>query len=139
MEGACGKIIEESPSIVKKVLKRGYKGNSAKEQFDLQRIGCLIVSDCKLKHILVPQVYMLEAKSYTMDRIDTSRPLYEEKVAEEIMNELQIFCKVFEEYGYYPNDIECYLQPSGKIAIIDFDKCENIKTGSKKVNPFLPF
>ncbi len=138
MEGSCAKIIEESPGIVRKVLKKAYKGKSSNEQFYLQQTACLVVSECKLKHIFVPQVHTLEARSYTMDRIDTSRPLYEEKVSKEVMDELQMFCKAFEEHGYFANDIECYVQPSGKVAIIDFDKCEAVATGSKKINVFVP-
>jgi hypothetical protein len=138
MEGSCAKIVEESPEIVRKVLKKAYKGKCANEQFYLQQTACLIVSECKLKHIVVPQVHTLEAKSYTMDRIDTSKPLYEEKVSREVMDELQMFCTAFEEHGWYVNDIECYIQPSGKIAIIDFDKCEAVSTGTKKANVFLP-
>ncbi len=139
MEGACAKIIEESPTLVRKVLKRAYKGKSSNEQFYLQQNAWAIVKRKKLKHVLVPEVHTLEARAYTMDKIDTSRPLYEEKVSEEVINELQIFCKTFEEDGYYPNDIECYVQPCGKVASIDFDKCEAVATGSKKANVFLPF
>ena len=138
MEGACAKIVEESNGIVRKVLRKAYKGKPANEQFYLQQLGCLVISECKLKHILVPEVHTLELKSYTMDRIDTSKPLYEEKVSNEILDELQMFCKAFEEHGWYVNDIECYVQPSGKVAIIDFDKCEAVSTGTKKANVFLP-
>jgi hypothetical protein len=139
MEGACGKIIEESAGIVRKVLRRKYKGKSAEVQFILQQIACEVVDESNLKYICVPRVYSYDKNSYTMDRIDTSTPIYEVEVSVEAKKELQVFCQQFEKKGYFANDIECYLQANGQIAIIDFDKCENVKEGeTRKANPFVP-
>jgi hypothetical protein len=139
MEGACANIIDESPNIVRKVLKRKYKGKSAKDQFTLQELACCVVEEAKLKNILVPRVYSFNKNSYTMDRIDTSTPIYEVEVSVEAKKELHIFCEEFEKKGYFANDIECYLQPNGQIAIIDFDKCEEVCNGElRKANPFVP-
>jgi hypothetical protein len=140
MEGACANILDESQTIVRKVLKRKYKGKSSAEQFSLQQLAYSILQEYDMKHIQIPKVYMYDQRSYTMDRIDTNKPIYECKseVSECALKELRHFCEVFELKGYFANDIECYLQPSGKIAIIDFDKCEAVYTGSRKENVFIP-
>lgn len=140
MEGACANILDESHDIVRKVLKRKYKGKSAALQFSLQQLAYSIVQEYDFKHILVPKVYSYDHRSYTMDRIDTNKPIYEFKnqVPECALNELMTFCYAFELKGYFTNDIECYLQPSGHIAIIDFDKCEPVVKGdSRKPNAFV--
>lgn len=140
MEGACANIIDESQNIVRKVLKRKYKGKSSAEQFSLQQLAYTIVQEYNMEYIQIPKVYTYDQRSYTMDRIDTTKPIYEYKseVYECALKELRDFCEVFESKGYFANDIECYLQPSGKIAIIDFDKCEQVVKGeSRKANPFV--
>jgi hypothetical protein len=140
MEGACANIIDESQDVVRKVLKRKYKGKSSAEQFSLQQLAYSIVQEYDLKHIQIPKVYSYDHRSYTMERIDTSKPIYEYKkeVSEYALKELWEFCEFFELKGYFANDIECYLQPSGKIAIIDFDKCEAVVQGqSRNPNPFV--
>ncbi len=140
MEGACANILDEGQGVVRKVLKRKYIGKSAKEQFSLQQLAYSIVQEYDMKHIRVPKVYTFDNRSYTMDRIDTDKPIYEckESISEYALKELQTFCKAFVLKGYFANDIECYLQPTGKIAIIDFDKCEKVVPGSRKANPFIP-
>lgn len=140
MEGTCGNILDESLTTVRKVLKRKYKGKTAKEQFSLQQLAYSIVQEYDMKHIQIPKVYTYDQRSYTMERIDTNKPIYEYKsyISEYALKELWNFCDVFESLGYFANDIECYLQPSGKIAIIDFDKCEQVIAGqSRKANPFV--
>jgi hypothetical protein len=140
MEGTCGNILDESQTIVRKVMKKKYKGKSAKEQFSLQQLAYSTVEEYDMKYIQIPKVYTYDHRSYTMDRIDTTKPIYECKSedVEYALKELRDFCYAFESKGYFANDIECYLQPSGKIAIIDFDKCEAVVEGeSRKPNPFV--
>ena len=140
MEGACANILDESQDVVRKVLKRKYKGKSAQEQFSLQQLAYSVVQEYGLKHIHIPKVYTYDHRSYTMDRIDTNNPIYEckDSISEYALKELRMFCDAFESKGYFANDIECYLQPSGKIAIIDFDKCEKVIPGeTRKANPFV--
>jgi hypothetical protein len=140
MEGACGLIVEENEKVVRKVLKRKYKGKTAFEQYTLQKLAIKVVEEYKLKIIYVPNVYSYDHRSYTMDRVDTSIPLYEIEVKSDIIEELKKFCSGMESKGFFANDIECYIQPNGQIAVLDFDKCEKVVAGQKrKANPFLPF
>lgn len=140
MEGACGTIVDENEKVVRKVLKRKYKGKSAFEQYTLQKLAIQVVEEYKLKTIYIPHVYSYDQRSYTMDRVDTSIPLYEFEVKYEVIEELKQFCSGMESKGFFANDIECYVQPNNKIAILDFDKCERVVAGEKrKANPFLPF
>ncbi len=71
MEGTCGKIIEEPNNIVRKVLKRGYKGMSIEEQFNLQKLASEIIKAQGYKHIFVPEVFTYNEKSKTMSKMDT--------------------------------------------------------------------
>jgi hypothetical protein len=139
MEGACGKIVKESNGVVRKILRKKYKGKSAAEQYIIQELACRVVEEAMLKNIFVPHVYSFNKNSYTMDCIDTSTPIYDVEVSVEAKKELQIFCEEFEKKGYFANDIECYLQANGQIAIIDFDKCEEVHNSEvRKANPFVP-
>jgi hypothetical protein len=135
MEGTCGKIIKESETIVRKVLKRGYKGMSIAEQYKIQKLSSEIISEQQYKHIFVPEVFDCNLKSYSMQKIDTSKPTYEYPFNTEQKTELLDFLDILEEKGYVGNDIECYLQANGKIGIIDFDKC--CKGTQRNQNPFL--
>jgi len=142
MEGACAKILEESPTKVRKVLKRFQDRQSlpVREQAYVQQLARAVVEDNKLSSLVVPCVYEVDGKSYVMDRIDDSKPLYEvTNPKADLLVDLKLFLQYMEKKGYIMNDIECYVQPDGRVAIIDFDKCERVdKGGERKVNVFLP-
>ena len=70
-----------------------------------------------------------------MKKIDTSKPTYEYPFNTEQKKELLDFLDILEEKGYVGNDIECYIQPNGKIGIIDFDKC--CKGNKRNPNPYI--
>jgi RIO-like serine/threonine protein kinase len=139
MEGTCGKIIEEPNNIVRKVLKRGYKGMSIEDQFKIQKLSSEIIKKQQYKHIFVPEVFTYNEKSFTMEKIDTSKPTYDHPFDSEQESELLNFLDILEKQGYVGNDIECYIQPDGRIGIIDFDKCvKKTKENKRNTNPFLP-
>ncbi len=143
MEGACAKIHEESPTTVRKVMKRkpANQSLSAEEQAHVQQIAKAVIYDNKLMHIDVPTVFNVDRTSYSMEKIDDSIPLYEvKKVANEIQNDIQVFLTIMETKGWILNDIELYVQPDGRVAIIDFDKCSPTNENAKrKANPYLQF
>jgi RIO-like serine/threonine protein kinase len=144
MEGACAKIVEESPTKVRKVLKRFQAKESlpVRDQVRVQQIARAVVEDTKLSTLMVPCVYEVDAKSYVMDRIDDSKPLYEvTNPKADLIVDLRSFLQRMEQKGYVMNDIECYVQPNGRVAIIDFDKCEKVEqpiVQKRKANAFLP-
>jgi RIO-like serine/threonine protein kinase len=144
MEGACAKIVEESSTKVRKVLKRFQAKESLpiREQVRVQQIARAVIEDNKLSTLMVPCVYEVDAKSYVMDRIDDSKPLYEVANPKAVLiSDLKIFLQSMEQKGYSMNDIECYVQHDGRVAIIDFDKCEKVEQPKvqRKANAFLPF
>ena len=140
MEGTCAVIKDESPTTVRKVLKRKYKGMSIKDQVAIQRTSLRVIEEHTLTSLTVPRVFVIEERSYVMERIDDSKPLYDYTLTPKQLTELKIFLSVMESKGWILNDIECYVQPDGRIAILDFDKCEPkcSRTQTRKANPFLP-
>jgi hypothetical protein len=141
MEGSCAVIHEESRTTVRKVLRKGYKGLSARQQADIQRRAREVLEEHGLTSLTVPRVLVIEERSYVMERIDDSKPLYDYTLTPKQLTELKVFLSVMEGNRIIMNDIECYVQPDGRIAIIDFDKCEYTdKKGfvRRKANAFLP-
>lgn len=145
MEGACGKLKDECAGIVRKIIKKNYKGTPVTQQFQLQKLAYDIVEKCNLQTISIPKVFDFNANSYTMEKIDDSHPYYTEESSSntEFKKELLTFYKEFEKHNYFPNDFECFVQKNGKICILDFDKF--IEIGDKTVNkdlylmnPFIP-
>ncbi len=139
MEGACGKILEESSTTVRKVMKRNAKGLSAEHQALLQQLVADVLQRENLKTLMTPRVLSIESKSYVMERVDDSLPLYEARTLRpEWIKEIQIFLYCMEQEGWLMNDIELYVQVDGRIAILDFDKCEPTGPGKhRKANAFL--
>lgn len=103
----------EPKKTVKKVLKRGTKGLTAYEQFKIQSIAHKIT--CDFKELFVPKSLSWSKYSYTMEYVDTNKPV-------NTSTELNEFCKIIKQYGYIAFDYEMYLQPDGRIALIDFGR-----------------
>lgn len=139
MEGACGKIVEETPITVRKVMKRNVKGLSSEQQAHLQQLVAEVIDKEGLRTLLTPRVLLVEPKSYVMERVDDSVPLYEvTHLKAEWIKEIQIFLFCMEQEGWLMNDIELYVQPDGRVAVLDFNKCEPTGPGRhRKTNPFL--
>ena len=111
---------------------------SIEEQFKIQKLASEIIKTQQYKHIFVPEVYTQNNKSFTMEKIDTSKPTYEYPFYTEQKTELVNFLDILESKGYVGNDIECYIQSDGRIGIIDFDKCvKKTKENKRNPNPFL--
>lgn len=146
MEGTCGKLKDETNGIVRKILKKNYRGTSAMQQFYLQKLAYDIVINNKLQIISIPKVFDYNENSYTMEKIDDSKPYYTEdsSLNNDFKKELLIFYKEFEKQKYFPNDFECFIQKDGKISIVDFDKFikiqenQNINKQLYLKNPFIP-
>lgn len=98
---------------VQKVLKRRCHKHSlsAEEQFVVHSIAYEIVRDFKL--LIVPRPISHDKKSYLMERINTEEPVF-------VCEEIPLFVEKMRNKGYEPYDYELYLQPNGRIAMIDF-------------------
>lgn len=105
-------------------MKRRGKSLLAHTQFELQKLACEICSKQSFQIIFVPNVYECTANSYTMDWIDDSHPYLASESSNHpaFVQELDTYFAEWIRHGYLPNDIECYIQQDGSVAIIDFDK-----------------
>lgn len=110
-EGVTSRIYVVSPTIVKKIQKRNKNKVSARYQYQVQQIA----SQLQFTTLYIPRVYEYGANWYTMERIDTTRPL-------NTTPEEAAFCSQMQRCGYIANDYELYLQPDGRVALVDFDR-----------------
>jgi hypothetical protein len=77
--------------------------------------------------LFVPRAWDAEKYQYKMDRIDVSRPLLETEVkSHPVLADLKAFYAKAKEKGIFPADYELYIQPDGRVAMIDFDKFAKI-------------
>jgi hypothetical protein len=130
MEGACGKILDtDDPKIVLKKLHRRNRAQQrtcslkADEQAKMQMWASNACSALGLSLLFVPKAWALDAYSYKMERIDVSKPLQLTEVkSHPVLQELQRFFQLSKKQGIFPADFELYVQPDGKVALVDFDK-----------------
>ena len=124
MEGAAGTIkrINNRPGWVSKTMKRKGKGKASlpvDQQVEIQQWSHIFLTPFKI--LFTPNAAANTARSYQMEEIDSSRPL--EKVTDPAL-ELEIlrYYRAAVKRGFFPHDFELYTQPSGKVALLDFDK-----------------
>ena len=122
MEGAAGTIkqIASKPGWVSKTMKRKGKASlPVDRQVEIQQWSHTFLAPFKI--LFTPNAAANTARSYHMEEIDSSRPL--EKVTDPAL-ELEIlrYYRAAVKRGFFPHDFELYTQPSGKVALLDFDK-----------------
>lgn len=102
-----------SGEYVQKVLKHGCRNRSlcVKKQFIVHLIAYEIVKDFKV--LIIPRPISYDEKSYIMERVNTEYPI-------SMCEEIPLFIEKMRNKGYEPYDYELYLQPNGRIAMIDF-------------------
>lgn len=130
MEGACGKILTtEDPNVViKKVHRRNRPQQrtcslKAPEQAKMQEWARGLCSSQGFALLYVPKAWAPDAHTYKMERITTETPLtYTEIQGHPVVSELKIFYDRAKSEGVFPADYELYIQPDGRVAMIDFDK-----------------
>ncbi len=139
MEGACGKILStEDPTVViKKIYRRNRPQQRtcslrAEEQARMQEWARLLCVQSNLQTLFVPRAWDAEKYQYKMDRIDVSKPIQEtEFKTHAVLADLKTFYAKAREHGICPVDYELYLQPDGRVAMVDFDKFARwLKDGS---------
>lgn len=76
-----------------------------------------------LQVLFVPRAWDAEKHQYKMDRIDVSRLITEtEYKTHAVLADLKAFYAEAKDHGVFPADYELYLQPDGRVAMVDFDK-----------------
>ncbi len=126
MEGACGKILAtKDPAVVIKKIHRRKRAQqrpsslTAEEQARLQEWAAIVCKDLPL--LIVPRAWDAQRFQYTMERIDVTR-LLEDPRGHPVLNDLKIFYDRAKAAHIFPTDYELYLQPDGRVAMVDFDK-----------------
>ena len=130
MEGACGKILEtDDPDVVVKKVHRRNRAQQrksslrAKEQAHIQEWARTLCLELHLSMLFVPRAWDAQEHSYKMERIDVSKPLLETEIqSHPVLRELRILYAQAKKEGIFPADYELYIQPNGRVAMVDFDK-----------------
>lgn len=130
MEGACGKILDtENPTVVIKKVHRRKRAQTrtdshgAEEQARIQSWAADACRKGGFTILFVPRAWDAEHFSYKMERIDTSNPLQLVDVKHHaVLGELKAFYEAARTRHLFPADYELYVQPDGRVAMVDFDK-----------------
>ena len=133
MEGANGKILDtEDPTVVIKKIHRHKRAHNrigslnAEKQQELQEICRHICELQGFKLLFVPRAWDPERSQYKMQRICVDQPIdILEAKQHPVFDELKKFYEICKEKFLFPADIELYIQPDGRVAMVDFDKCAN--------------
>lgn len=128
MEGASGRIeATNKKNIVRKVV---YSRSSSQKKTSSLRAPAQAAMQKRMRNLtkefkllFVPDVYEIANTSYTMDRVDVSKPIEMMSIQEySVFSEIQKFFQLCRSEGIYPADFELYEQPDGRVALLDFDK-----------------
>lgn len=130
MEGANGKILDtEDPLVViKKIHRRNrahYRTGSlnAEQQARKQEWARSLCHREGFTMLFVPRAWDAERFQYKMDRIQVDKPLEVlDAKTHPVFAELSAFYKAAKRYNVFPADYELYMQPDGRVAMVDFDK-----------------
>lgn len=130
MEGACGKILDtDDPRVVIKKVHRRKRAQQrtcslgAEGQAKMQMWARGVCADAGLLLLFVPRAWDPDTYTYKMERIDVSRPLFIQEVkGHAVLQDLQAFFRRAQQQGIFPADFELYVQPDGRVAMVDFDK-----------------
>ncbi len=130
MEGANGKILAtEDPSVViKKVHRRNRAQHRtaslrADQQQRMQENCRLLCESLGFKLLFVPRAWGAERFQYKMNRICVDKPLeLMEAKDHAVFEELKQFYERCRRRLIFPGDVELYVQPDGRVAMVDFDK-----------------
>lgn len=119
--------VPHRPDLVQKVARSQFYTTSfcTQTQKRIHRLcaRALRRSPEPLYFLWIPALEDPLAPSYTMERVDTSCPLYSDSIASEsiLVRELVIAWKAFWAAGFAAWDFELYLQSDGTVALLDFD------------------
>lgn len=91
----------------------------------MQEWARLICIALELPLLFVPRAWDAEKYQYKMEWIDTSYPLMDVK-GHPVLQDLKAFYSKTRDLSIFPADYELYIQPDGRVAMIDFDKFATI-------------
>lgn len=121
--------------VVKKVYRRNRPQQRtcslrAEEQARMQEWARGLCAKGRFQLLFVPRAWDATKHAYKMDRIDVSSPLEVTDVkGHAVLEELKAFYAAAMAASVFPMDYELFVQPDGKIAMVDFDKFSSWKDG----------
>lgn len=130
-QGMNGKLYKTERGVLK-IQKKHSLGHDIQTQKRIHHLTDTLVNELNLQILFVPHLYIENQEGYEMTSIDTSRILYPgdpsrstsvpQELYESMCQELtRLWISLFQR-GFAAWDYELYLQPNGKIALLDFDK-----------------
>jgi hypothetical protein len=144
MEGANGKILDtENPGVVLKKIHRHRRAQqrscslTAEQQARTQEWARGLCHRAGFKLLFVPRAWDAAQYHYKMDRIHVDTPLEVlEAKAHPVFEELKVFYEVAKRCSIFPADYELYIQPDGRVAMVDFDKFAAWSSNGEVVFPW---
>ena len=127
-EGAYGRIVSTGPDTVKKIPHRRVPKGSL--SLDEQKAIHAAVIEETLSYTVLTAPRLFYSDGYEMGRIDVEKLIFlgcqgnvlEGLNKEVLVSELARLWRALYKKGYMAWDFELYLQPNGRVAMVDFDK-----------------
>ena len=140
-EGAYGRIIAAGLETVKKIPhKKTQKGSLS---LDEQKAIHAMIEESSYTLLRAPR--LIHGDGYEMERIDVEKPIFlgcQGNVLEGdrglLVSELAMLWKALYKKGYMAWDFELYLQPDGRVAMVDFDKFKKEMSEQCFTHPCFP-
>jgi len=133
-EGATAKIMVDpnDPNYVYKFYKKQAQKTDQQAEIEIHyEVAKHLTEEMSDLGVAVPSFIIDSLGRYRMQRIDTSKPMWQEDVWESLSANLQkeylwrarIFLKSLAAYGIFLKDVKAYIQThSDTIMFIDFDQ-----------------
>jgi hypothetical protein len=127
-EGAYGRIVSTGPETVEKIPHRRVPKGSL--SLDEQKAIHAAVIEETSSYTLLTAPRLVTSDRYEMGRIDVEKLIFlgcqgnvlEGVDREVLLSELVRLWRALYKKGYMAWDFELYLQPDGRVAMVDFDK-----------------
>jgi hypothetical protein len=127
-EGAYGRIVPTGPDTVKKIPHRRVPKGSL--SLDEQKAIHAAVIEETSSYTVLTAPRLVYSDGYEMGRIDVEKLIFlgcqgnvlEGLNKEVLVSELARLWRALYKKGYMAWDFELYLQPDGRVAMVDFDK-----------------
>jgi hypothetical protein len=121
-EGNSSYIIIDPITRTATKKRKRYNEASLMSEYTMHRFVEIVLSAPKYKIIYTPTTITYNAKEYIMDAINDGYLIMAGDYDDKLTAELQEFYRDMRHHTFFPHDFELYLQPDGRVAMVDFDK-----------------
>ncbi len=130
-EGNNGRVYSSKSGVIK-IQKRKSLGHDVMTQKKIHIILESLIEGLHLNILRVPKLNHTNTSQYEMEFVNTDNILYLGDISHSCDISDELYAKISEEFtllwialfskGYAAWDIELFLQPTGKVMLLDFDK-----------------